>query len=63
MSVRAHNAGQEADLILAEDTRHSQKLLNHYAIRTPLLSLHEHNEQQRIDELLARLHGGRNRWH
>jgi len=60
LGERARITLAEADLILAEDTRHSQKLLNHYVIRTPLLSLHEHNEQQRLDELLVRLQQGEN---
>lgn len=46
------------DLIAAEDTRHSKRLLQHYSINTPLLSLHEHNEQQRLQQLLSRLSQG-----
>jgi 16S rRNA (cytidine1402-2'-O)-methyltransferase len=42
-------------LIAAEDTRHSRKLLNHFDIRTPMISCHEHNEQQRQQELVGRL--------
>ena len=57
-SDRARSILAQVSLILAEDTRHSQKLLNHYAIQTPLLSLHEHNEQQRVDELISRLQQG-----
>jgi 16S rRNA (cytidine1402-2'-O)-methyltransferase len=47
------------DRIAAEDTRHSQRLLGHYGIRTPLLALHEHNERQKIEGLLAELEQGR----
>jgi 16S rRNA (cytidine1402-2'-O)-methyltransferase len=47
------------DRIAAEDTRHSQRLLGHYGIRTPLLALHEHNERQKIDGLLAELEPAR----
>jgi len=45
-------------LILAEDTRHSRKLLNHYRIGTPMMSLHEHNEHRRLEELVDRLQQG-----
>lgn len=44
-----------ADLILAEDTRNSARLLDHYALRRPLESLHQHNEQARADTLVRRL--------
>jgi 16S rRNA (cytidine1402-2'-O)-methyltransferase len=44
--------------VAAEDTRHSRKLFARYDIRTPLLSYHDHNEQQRKDMLLARLQAG-----
>lgn len=47
-----------ADLICAEDTRHSLRLLRHYNIERPLLSFHEHNSVQRIPQLLERLRGG-----
>lgn len=46
------------DVIAAEDTRHTRKLLRHYDIETPLISLHEHNEAQRTPRLLARLADG-----
>lgn len=48
----------EVDIIAAEDTRRTRKLLAHYDIHTPLVSLHEHNEQARTRELLRRLQGG-----
>lgn len=44
--------------IYAEDTRHSQKLLRHLGIGTPMTSLHNHNELDRIDRVLERLQGG-----
>ncbi|MDX1607333.1 MAG: 16S rRNA (cytidine(1402)-2'-O)-methyltransferase, partial [Candidatus Competibacterales bacterium] len=47
------------DWIAAEDTRHSARLLAHYGIATPLRSLHEHNEQARVPQLLAELRSGR----
>lgn len=58
LSERAQHTLAAVNCILAEDTRHSQRLLNHYGITTPLQSLHEHNEQERIDELLVRLQAG-----
>lgn len=58
MSFRAIRILQGAHLILAEDTRHTRKLLEHYAIRTPTLSCHEHNERQRQELVLQRLQQG-----
>lgn len=55
ISYRAVRTLQEVDLIAAEDTRHSRRLLDHYAIKTPLISYHEHNEQDRAEQLLRRL--------
>lgn len=57
-SERAIETLKSVDVIAAEDTRHSKPLLQHFAITTPLLSLHEHNEQQRSELLLQRLQGG-----
>ena len=48
----------EADLVLAEDTRHTRGLLERHGIRARLLSYHEHNEAKRTAELLPRLQGG-----
>jgi 16S rRNA (cytidine1402-2'-O)-methyltransferase len=58
ISARALRVLREAPVIAAEDTRHSKKLLNHYAIDTPLVSYHEHNQRQRETQLLARLAEG-----
>lgn len=58
MTYRAVRVLQETDLIAAEDTRHSRKLLEHYGIKTPLISYHEHNESARADQLLQRLQNG-----
>jgi 16S rRNA (cytidine1402-2'-O)-methyltransferase len=55
MSARAIETLKGVDCIAAEDTRHSRKLLTHFAINTPLLSLHEHNESERSEMLLKRL--------
>lgn len=46
------------DLIACEDTRHTRKLLNHYGIKTPTISYHEHNEEERAVELLKQLKSG-----
>lgn len=58
MTYRAVRVLQEAALIAAEDTRHSRKLLDHYAIKTALISYHEHNEAARAEQLLKRLQQG-----
>lgn len=47
-----------ADRIACEDTRQTQKLLNHFGITTPTTSLHEHNEAERTPEMLAALRAG-----
>ena len=44
--------------VACEDTRQTHKLLHHYGIQTPTTSLHEHNERQKLDALLARLEAG-----
>jgi len=58
LSARAREALAGADLIAAEDTRHTGALLQAAGISRPLLSLHEHNETQRVPEVLARLAAG-----
>ncbi len=58
ISQRAIDTLQEVDVIAAEDTRHSGTLLQHYSIATPMISLHEHNEQQRSETLLTKLQQG-----
>lgn len=55
MSPRAVEALKSADLIAAEDTRHTIKLLNHFDIHTPLTSLHEHNEPMKGQTLVNRM--------
>ncbi len=59
MTFRAVRILKEADMIAAEDTRHSRKLLAHYGISTPLVSCHEHNEQEKSVQLTARLKDGK----
>ena len=58
LSGRAREALAGADVIAAEDTRHTAALLKAHGIAKPLLSLHEHNESRRIGALLARLTAG-----
>jgi 16S rRNA (cytidine1402-2'-O)-methyltransferase len=55
ITLRALRVLKEVDVIAAEDTRHTQKLLSHYQIRTPLTSYHEHNERIRAPALVERL--------
>ena len=58
MTFRAINILKDVDLILAEDTRNTQKLLNHFEIDTKQMSFHEHNTQQRIPTILKMLEDG-----
>ncbi len=60
ITLRALRVLQEADMIAAEDTRHASVLLKHHGISRPLVSLHEHNEAQRAEEIAKRLAGGEN---
>lgn len=58
ITLRALRILKEVDQIACEDTRHTQKLLNHFAFHKPLLSCHQHNEASRAEELLAAMEGG-----
>lgn len=58
ITLRALRVLREADVIAAEDTRRTAKLLARYSISTPTLSFHEHNTRTRIPQILARLEGG-----
>jgi 16S rRNA (cytidine1402-2'-O)-methyltransferase len=58
ITLRALRILKEVDLIACEDTRHTQKLLNHYDIHKSLVSYHEHNELTRAPELLIKLEQG-----
>lgn len=58
LSARAREALESADLIAAEDTRHTLVLLQAIGVSKPLLSLHAYNEARRVPELLARLEAG-----
>ena len=58
ITLRALRVLREADVIAAEDTRRTAKLLAHYSISTPTVSFHEHNTRTRVPQLLARLERG-----
>ncbi|PYY10378.1 MAG: 16S rRNA (cytidine(1402)-2'-O)-methyltransferase [Acidobacteria bacterium] len=58
ITLRALRVLRQADLIACEDTRHTQKLLNHFEIKIPTQSYHEHNEAARARELVERVAAG-----
>jgi len=58
MTPRAVETLKAVDCILVEDTRHSGRLLQHFAIDTPMLSYHEHNAAERAQEVMRRLEQG-----
>ena len=58
ITLRALRVLKEVDLIAAEDTRHTQILLRHFGIRTPLTSYHEHNERAKARQLIERVQRG-----
>ena len=58
ISLRALEILQQADVVAAEDTRHSGLLLHHHGLKKPMVSFHEHNEAMRTAELLGRLRAG-----
>lgn len=60
ITLRAIRILKEVDLIAAEDTRHTLKLLNHLEISKPLISYHRHNEDTKSDILIQKLQAGQN---
>ena len=60
ITLRAINVLKNVDLIAAEDTRHTLKLLNHLEISKPLISYHRHNEENRQDIIIEKLLEGQN---
>lgn len=60
MTFRAVRMLKEVDLIASEDTRNTQKLLNHFEVHTKQISFHEHNSTERIGQLIDRLEQGAN---
>ena len=59
ITIRAIDALQTVDIIYAEDTRTSLKLLNHYEITTPMKSFHMHNEHSKLDNIISSLKQGK----
>ena len=60
MTYRSVSVLQEVDLILAEDTRTSRRLLDHYGISTRMESNHQYNEHKKLDDVINKLHSGLN---
>ncbi len=58
ISLRALETLRSVDLIAAEDTRKTGRLLRHYNIDTPQISYHEHNERRAVERIMAALRGG-----
>ncbi len=58
ITFRALRVLKQVDLIAAEDTRHTGKLLHHFQVSTPQISYHDHNTQQRIPQLVRKLRDG-----
>jgi len=58
ITLRALRVLREVDVIAAEDTRRTSRLLSHHAIATPTISFHEHNTRTRVPQLISRLEGG-----
>ena len=58
ITLRALRVLREADLVAAEDTRHTAKLLRHHGIQARTLSFHAHNTRSRVPQLIARLSAG-----
>lgn len=59
MSPRARKTLAQVDLIAAEDTRHTGRLLSHFGLKKPLIALHDHNEDVLANELVEKLLAGR----
>lgn len=58
LTPRARSTLAEVDLVAAEDTRHSGRLLSHFGVKTRLLALHDHNEQEAVSTAIAVLESG-----
>jgi 16S rRNA (cytidine1402-2'-O)-methyltransferase len=58
VTLRVLSALREADVVACEDTRHTRTLLDRYGVSAPLVSYHEHNEERRAAELVARMQAG-----
>ena len=60
ITLRAINVLKNVDLIAAEDTRHTLKLLNHLEISKPMISCHRHNENEKSNKIIEKLKDGKN---
>lgn len=60
ITIRVLRVLKEVDLIAAEDTRNSMKLLNHFEIKTPMTSYHEHNKYVKSEQLVGKMQEGKN---
>ena len=58
MSQRAADVLKSVDLIAAEDTRHSQRLMNYFSIETPAIAYHDHSDQRSMQKISACLEQG-----
>ena len=59
ITIRAVEILKKVDAVLAEDTRHTKKLFDHYEIDSPLIAFHEHNENEKVDYILAQIGSGK----
>ena len=59
ITIRAVEILKKVDAVLAEDTRHTKKLFDHYEIDSPLVAFHEHNENEKVDYILAQIGSGK----
>lgn len=59
ITIRAVEILNKVDIVLAEDTRHSKKLLTHYEINSPLRAFHEHNENEKVSDIIAEIITGK----
>lgn len=60
ITLRALETLKSVDFILCEDTRHTQKLLNHFEIKIPTISYHQHSEEKKVREIKELLNAGKN---
>ena len=59
ITIRAVEILKKVDAVLAEDTRHTKKLFDHYGIESPLVAFHEHNENEKVNYILAQISSGK----
>ena len=59
ITIRAVEILKKVDAVLAEDTRHTKKLFDHYEIDSPVVAFHEHNENEKVDYILAQIGSGK----